>query len=364
MKRLVLIVFLVMIVGWVGCRKGNDQQYNLEKKPIHVKVAKVKRDIFTRALPYKGTVHPWQRANIGPDISGRIWKIYKKQGDRVKKDELLAELDTTNMNLQKKQAEAALAVALASYKDAELNFNRIASLYEKKAVSRMQYEKTQLALEVAETQNKSAEANLNVIKHTLGNSYMRAPFDGIITSKNHEEGDTINPMMGMSSGVLTLMDLTQVKIILDIPAEDIEKVQVGQPCLVRVSSLSDEEFSGEVYTKNLAADLISKTFQVEVKVKNPGIKIKAGIFAEVSIEFARKEDTLILPLSALTGENQVVVYDNGKAKWVTVEVGDRNESEFEVVSGLSEGTPVVMEGNYDLREGSLIAVEENANEDR
>lgn len=357
MKRVFLIVSLMLIVGWVGCNKGEDQQVSLEKKPILVKVQKVKRGVFTRTLTYKGTVNPWKRANIGPDASGRIWKIYKKQGDRVKKGELLAELDTTTLDLQKKQAEAALAVANASHKDAELNFKRIATLYEKKAVSQMQFEKTQLALEAAETQKKSAEANLNVIKHTLENSYMRAPFEGIVTSKNHEEGDTINPMMGMTAGVLTVMDLRQVKIVLDVPTEDIEKIQVDQACQVRVSTLSDEVFTGRIYTRNLAADPVSKTFQVEVKVENPDIRIKAGVFAEVSIEILRKEDTLILPLSALTGENQLVVFDNGKAKLVTVVPGDRNESEFEIVEGPAEGTPVVVEGNYDLKDGSPIRME-------
>jgi RND family efflux transporter MFP subunit len=343
----------------VGCDNKNGQDLVLEKKPIQVKVLQVEKGTFTKSLTYKGTVNPWKRANIGPEVSGRIGKIYKKQGDVVQKGDLLAELDCTTMKLQKKQAEAALAVAMASFKDAVLNFQRIKSLYEKKAVSKMQYEKSQLALEAADTQKKSAEASFNVIRHTLSNSYMKAPFAGIITSKNYEEGDTVNPMMGMSAGVLTLMDMSRVKIVLDVPAEDVEKIEIGQPCAISVSTIPLETFMGEVFSKNLAADPLSKTFKVEVVVDNPETKIKAGIFAEVGIEILRNEDVFVLPNSALMDENQLVLFNGGKAKYIKIKIADSSEYEFVVSEGLVGGETVVVDGNYDLKEDSLIALEGN-----
>ena len=357
MRRLVLFFLLLILVILTGCSNNNNKKNSLEKKPILVKVEKVKMGIFIKTLSYKGTVSPWKRANIVPDVSGRIGKIYKKQGDVVKKGELLAELDTTTLKLQLEQATAALGVAKASYKDALVNYRRLKKLHEKDAISQMQYEKAQLNLEAADTQKKSAEANLNVIKHTLDNSYMKAPFDGIITTKYLEEGDMINPMMGMVPGVLALMDLSKVKIILNVPSEDIEKIQVGQSCKIQVSSLTGEIFFGTVYSKNFAADPVSKTFQVEVVLKNPGIKIKAGVFAEVSVEILRKENTVLIPVSALTGESYVVLYDNGKAAKKEVKVGDRNENECEILNGLSGGELLVVEGNYDLKEGSPIVLE-------
>lgn len=358
MNRLIIITILILAVMFPACNNGNNKQTEFVKQPVKVKVEKVKKGEFIKKLNYKGTVSPWKRANIGPDVSGRIDKIHKKEGDVVTKGTLLAQLDTTTMELQKKQVEAALEVASASYKDAKLNFDRIKKLFEKNAVSQMQYEKTQLALEAADTQKKSAEANLNVIKHTLKNSYMTAPFNGIITSKNHEEGDMINPMMGMTAGVLTLMDLSNVKINLNIPAEDIEKVKINQECRVTIDSLQGEQFSGKVYSKNLAADPVSKTFKVDIKVENPDIRIKAGVFAEVMIEISKKEDVLLLPHSAVVDEKYVVLYNDGKAKVVEVQVGDKNEEFFEIVSGVSLDQTVVVEGNYDLKDGALIAVKE------
>lgn len=361
-----LALALAVNVLFTGCSKKNgDDKVVYEKKPLQVKVEKVQRGILTQELSYKGTVLPWQKANIGPDEAGRVEKIYKKPGDIVNKDELLAELDTTTLKLQEKQAEAALAVANAAYKDASLNHQRIQKLYEKTAVSQMQLEKAALALEAADTQQKSAEAALNTVKHMLSMAYMRAPFAGIITSKNMEEGDIINPMMGMSmgsSGVLTLMDLKKVKITLDVPSEDIEKIKIGQKCQVKVDTFPDDVFEGEIYTRNLAADTISKTFKVEVKVDNPEIKIKAGVFAEVNVEIFKKENVLLLPISALIEQgdaSSVVLYNDGTAKYKNIKVGQRNDRLFEVLEGLEEGQQVVVEGNYDLKEGTLLALQES-----
>ncbi|MDQ1353249.1 MAG: Efflux transporter periplasmic adaptor subunit [Acidobacteriota bacterium] len=363
---MIISLALAVCVVFTGCSKNNgDKKVVYEKKALQVKATKVKRGVLTQELSYKGTVLPWLRANIGPDAAGRVEKIYKKPGDIVNKNDLLAELDTTTLKLQEKQAEAGLAVANAAYKDALLNHQRIQKLYEKTAVSQMQLEKAALALEAADTQQKSAEAALNTVKHMLNMAYMRAPFAGIITSKNMEEGDIINPMMGMSmgsSGVLTLMDLKKIKITLDVPSEDIEKIKIGQKCQVKIETYQDDVFDGEIYTRNLAADTISKTFKIEVKVDNPEIKIKAGVFAEVKVEIFKKENILLLPIPALIEQGDttsVVLYNDGAAKYKNIKVGQRNDGVFEVLEGLEEGQQVVVEGNYDLKEGTLLALQES-----
>jgi RND family efflux transporter MFP subunit len=358
-QKLFIIVLALLLLLPLGCSKKKEEKKVYKKNPVMVKVQAVEQGPVVRSLNYKGTVFPWKRANIQPDTSGRIHKIYKKQGDPVKKGDLLAELDTTTLDLRLKQAEAALDVAKAAHKDASMNLDRLKKLYQKAAISKLQLEKAELSLESAATQEKSAQATVNVIEHTLDYCYMRAPFDGIITSKNSEEGDVVNPMMAMasSSSVLTLMHLETVKVVLDVPSEDIEKINIGQPCTIRASTLEDEVFTGEVYSRNLAADTISKTFKVEIKIENPGLKIKAGVFAEVLIEISRKENCLILPLSALIEEKDtsfVVLYDKGQAKFKNVRAGEKNDRVFEVLEGLSAGQLVVIEGNYDLKEGAPI----------
>jgi multidrug efflux pump subunit AcrA (membrane-fusion protein) len=124
-----------------------------------------------------------------------------------------------------------------------------------------------------------------------------------------------------------------------------------------VTGLGEHVFKGEIFSKNWAADPISKTFKVEVKIENPEINIKAGVFAEVMIRISYRMDIITLPLSALVDNQYVVLFEEGKARTVTVEVGDKNNQEVEIISGLNVGQLVVIEGNYDLKDGSLIALE-------
>ena len=348
------IALLVLVFALSFCSKKKEQATE-QQKPLLVKVELPQKGTLTKYFNYKGTVSAWKTANIAPDASGRVGRILKKQGDKVGQCELLATLDMTSLELQQKQARAAVAVAETAYQNAKLNADRMQKMLENKAISQMQYENTKLALDAADTQLKSAKANLDLVDYTAKNSYMKAPFAGIIAAKNMEEGDMINPMMGMGQSILTLMDLSKVKVTVEAPAEEIEKIRIGQKCLVKISSRPGETFSGEVYSKNLAADPLSKTFKVEVKIDNPEMKIKAGVYADISIEYIRKENVLMLPLTALlAGDKEVMVDENGVARKRAVSVGLRNGTRFEVLTGVNASDPVLVEGNYDLKEGTAI----------
>ncbi|MBN2345059.1 MAG: efflux RND transporter periplasmic adaptor subunit [Candidatus Aminicenantes bacterium] len=356
MKK-ISIVLLVLAFAFSFCSGKKKQESDLQQKPLRVKVQSPQKGTLTKYFNYKGTVSAWKTANIIPDTSGRIGRILKKQGDKAAQGDLLATLDMTSLELQQKQARAAVAVAETAFQNARLNAERMKKMLEKKAISQQQFENTQLALDAADTQLKSAMANLDLVDHTVKNSYMRAPFAGIIAAKNMEEGDMINPMMGMGQSILTLMDLSKAKVAVDAPAEEIERIRIGQKCLVRISSRPGETFHGEVYSKNLAADPLSKTFKVEVKIDNPEMKIKAGVYADIAIEYIRKENVLLLPVSALlAGDREVMVNDAGIARKRAVTVGERNGTRFELLSGVQPGEQVIVEGSYDLKEGTAVVL--------
>jgi RND family efflux transporter MFP subunit len=353
MKR-ILFALLVLVFALSFCSKKNEVS-DLKQKPLLVKAELPQKGTLAKYFNYKGTVSAWKTANIVPDTSGRVGRILKKQGDKVSQGELLATLDMTSLELMQKQARAAMAVAQTAYQNAKLNAERMKKMLENKAISQMQYENTQLALDAADTQAKSAKANLDLVDYTAKNAYMKAPFTGIIAAKNMEEGDMINPMMGMGQSILTLMDLSKVKITVDAPAEEIERIRIGQKCLVKISSRPGEDFMGEVYSKNLAADPLSKTFKVEVKIDNPEMKIKAGVYADISIEYIRKENVYLLPLTALlAGDKEVMVDDNGVAHKRVIRMGEKDDTRFELLSGVNPGEMVLTEGNYDLKDGTII----------
>lgn len=356
MKKTWIALLLVLALGLSFCAKKQENA-GLQQKPLLVKAQAPEKGTLAKYFNYNGTVSAWKTANIAPEASGRVGRIFKKQGDRVAAGELLASLDLTSLELQQKQARAAVAVADTAFQNARLNEERMGKLFASQAVSSMQYENAKLARDAADTQLKSARANLDLVDYTVKKSNMRAPFAGIIAAKNMEEGDMINPMMGAGQSILTLMDLSKVKVTVDAPAEEIERIRIGQACRVAIASRPGETFVGEVYSKNLAADPLSKTFKVEVKVDNPDMKIKAGVYADIAIEYVRKENVVLLPLSALlAGDREVMVDDNGVARKRAVTVGERNHTRFEVLSGVSAGDRVLVEGSYDLKDGTAIAV--------
>ncbi len=352
MKKLWILPVAILFL-LTSCRKEEQKTENIQEFRFKVKVAKAEVKSFEKFINYKGTVYAWQTANITPEVSGRIARIYRKVGEEVRSGELLAELDLTSLKLQLRQAVAVCDVAEKNYQDAKLNYDRMENLFNKKAVSSYQYEKAQLAYASARTQLESARANLEIVKYNISMSYMRAPFSGIVSAKNMEEGDMINPGMGTGQSVLELLDLSKVKVVVDLTAEDVEKVNIGQECRVKPFGMEDE-VSGQIYSKNLAADLNTKTFRVEIVVKNDEKRIKANIFADVRIEIEKKENVLTLPLSALLQEKYVMVVENGRARKVEIVKGIANENEFIVEQGVSAGQNVIVEGNYDLQEGQAV----------
>ncbi len=353
MRKLVVLIIFLGIASLFCQKKDQQGTESAQAFKFKVKVVRAERGIFQKFVNYKGTVIAWQTANIMPEVSGRIKKIYKKAGDEVQAGELLAELDLTALKLQQRQAAAALQVAEKNFQDAKLNYERMEKLFAQNAVSSYQMEKTQLAYAAAQTQLESARATLEMINFNIEKSYMRAPFNGIVSSKNLEEGDMVNPLMGMGQPVMVIMNLAKVKVIIDLASEDVEKVQLGQKCRVKVAGL-EEDFSGIVFSKNLAADLNSKTFRVEIAVDNLKKRIRANVFADVWIEAEKEENVLVLPLHALLQEKYVMIVENGRAKRTEIKKGAHNENEFVVLSGISEGELVITEGNYDLQEGQEV----------
>ncbi len=327
-----------------------------------VKVFKAKRQRISEKLFYTGQIEAWNKINIMPDVGGKIAKIYVEEGDRVQKDQLLAELDTRAIRLQMEQAKAGFAVAEANYKDAQRNMERMERLKSENAVSEQQYEQLKLAYDAADAQLQQARAALNLANHNLDVSIMKAPFSGVIASKNAEVGDVINPLMGgfsPSSGVLTLMDFSRVKIETEVSSQDIARIKKGMTALMRVDVFPDRIFRGRVSIVNLAADPLTRKFGVQITANNSGLMLRPNTFGEVTLEISIHEDALVIPQIAVI-ENKyvfVVQHDNTVVR-KEISLGLQNTDIVEVILGIEEKDLVVVEGNYGLEDGSKIEIKE------
>ncbi len=325
-----------------------------------VKVFKARRERIAEKITYTGTLEAQTKINVTPETGGKIAAIHVQEGDRVAKGQLVAELETESIRLQLKQAQAGVAVAEAGYADALRNKERMDRLIKENAVSQQQREKVQLAYDAAAAQLEQARAAQNLAQHALDVSTMKAPFAGVVASKNAEVGDVINPMMGGfgggAGGVLTLMDYSLVKIKIAVSSEDIGRIRKGQEVVLRVGALPGRDFRGTVRIVNLTADAQTKKFDIEALFDNPDGVLRPGTFGDVVFELESHENALVVPQKAVLENSYVFVVDGGKAVKKTVGLGLQNTTMVEVLSGLAEGTLVVVEGNYGLEEGGAVEV--------
>ena len=319
------------------------------------------RRTISEKIGYTGTLEAWRKINITPEIGGKIARILVDEGQTVAEGQLLAELETESARLQLKQAEAGLAVAEANFEDAKRNKERMDRLIKENAISEMQREKVQLAYDAASAQLDQARAALNLARHALDVSIMKAPFAGVIASRNAEVGDVINPMMGSfstASGVMSLVDFSRVKITVEAAQDDAARIRKGQPASIRVAYVPDREFEGRVTVVNLAADPSTKKFGIEVLVDNPGLVLRPGTFGDVRFEVSSHADAIAIPQRAILENAYVFVVSDGQARRREVTLGLQNTTLVEILSGLEEGEWVITEGNFGLEDGAAVNVEE------
>lgn len=351
-----------MIMGMLAACRGAKKTESTPagtESATPVKVLKIAKQRISEKLTYTGTLEPWQKINLTPDVGGKVAKIYVEEGQFVQKDQVLAELDTESVRLQLKQAEAGMAAAQANYQNAAKNKERMDRLSKENAVSDQQVEQVRLGYDAAKAQLEQAQAGLNLARHYLDVSIMKAPWSGVVTSKNAQVGDVINPMMGgfsPASGVLTLMDFSRIKVVVDISESDIVRIKKGQNAFVKVPNLEGRIFQASVTLVNMTADALAKKFRVEVTADNPGLILRPGTFGDVAFEVNAREDVIVLPQKAIIDNKYVFLAQGKKAVKREVTLGLQNADSVEITSGLQEGDVVIIDGNYGLENGSPIEI--------
>jgi RND family efflux transporter MFP subunit len=358
-----LAVAALMLTAAVACKKPAAKPGAAEETlgAAPVKVFKVRRDRIVEKISYTSTLEAWTKINITPEVGGKIARIDVQEGDRVAPGQLLAELETETIRLQLRQAQAGVAVAEAAYADALRNKARMDRLIKENAVSEQQREKVQLAFDSSAAQLEQARAGLNLAQHALDVSIMKAPFAGVVASKNAEVGDVINPMMGGfgaggAGGVLTLMDYSRIKVDVAVSSEDIARIRKGQEVRLRVNAFPGRDFRGVVRLVNLAADPLSKKFGVEAAFDNPEGLLRPGTFGDIVFEVQSRENALVVPQKAVLENSYVFVVEAGKSVKKTVTLGLQNTTMIEILGGLAEGAAVVVEGNYGLEDGAAVQI--------
>lgn len=335
-----------------ACSDSNNVTYQ---------TAKVARQDISTSITATGTIEPVTEVEVGTQVSGIIDKIYVDYNSEVKKGQVIAELDKTNLLSTLASAQSSLTNAQSSLTYQTSNYKRYQTLYKKGLVSADDYESARLSYEQARQQVIVQEQNVQQAKTNLGYATITAPIDGVVLSKEVEEGQTVASSMTTPTLFIIAQDLTDMRVIADVDEADIGGVVEGQRVSFTVDAFPDDTFEGEVTQVRQEATTESNvvTYEVVISAPNDDLKLKPGLTANITIYTAEKSQVLAVPTKALRFQptqammaedetiegceaEQKVWKREGKVfKAYAVTTGTTNGTYTEITSGLSEGDEVI-----------------------
>ena len=352
-------VVAVLIIAWFLLRGGK------KKETITFETAKVESTNIQTSITATGTIEPVTSVTVGTQVSGIVSKLYVDYNSVVKKGQVIAELDRTNLISELNAQKASLASAQSSLNYQQSNYNRYKTLYDKGLVSADEFESARLQYQQAKEQVAQSAESVQRAQTNLGYATITSPIDGIILSKSVEEGQTVAASFNTPELFVIAQDLTDMRVIADIDEADIGGVLEGQRVSFTVDAFPDDTFEGSVTQVRQEATTSSNvvTYEVVISAPNADLKLKPGLTANVTIFTLEKNGVLTVPSKALRfqpnemllakgetiedceGDHKVWTKEGSVFKAHKVETGTTNGLLTEVISGIAEGTSVLTDFN-------------------
>jgi membrane fusion protein (multidrug efflux system) len=351
-KEKFISILLVMVVtigfmGLVGC--GNEPAANAQEKKekdeeaVPVEVTTIEKGDISAYFSGTASLEAENEARVVAKVGGVVEKIFVEEGDRVRPEQILAQLDDDKAALDLAEAEARLS-------QLQSEFERKKELYEKNIVSTEIYELIKSDYEM----QKAKVAQARLMKEYTA---IRAPINGVVAERMIKVGN----MVPQHQPCFHVTDFDPLLAILHVPEKDLSKLKKNQRALLEVDALPGEKFSGAILRISPVVDPQTSTFKVTVAVMDPGEKLKPGMFARVRIAYDVHSDTLLVPKDAvLTEGNESVVFvvdpKDHVAHRKVVETGYVNTTHMEITKGVNAGDTVVQTGIGGLKDGSRVEI--------
>ena len=362
---LALILFFVLKKG-----KHVEMQINTVRSTI---------DSIEVTVTATGELQPVYKVDVGTQVSGIVERIYVDFNSVVKKGQLLAELDRSNLNEQLTQAKTSVSNAQSNLTLAQQQFDRVKSLYDNKAATQEAYESAVNSLNLAKNQLKTAQSDLSRAQTNLSYATIYSPIDGVIMDKAVEEGQTVASSFSTPTLFTIANDLTQMQVEAKVDEADIGEVKAGQPVTFTVDAFPDDVFTGTVKEVRINPTVTSNvvTYTVIINAPNPETKLFPGMTANVTI-VTKKETGVCIPMTALyTSLDQDVIkqfekkgytfqslYKNQEEltqglkdvtrKTIWVKKGENTYQQVSVTVGLNNGVKTLIEDG--LQEGEQVVL--------
>ena len=357
-------IIIIAIIVWLFSGGKEEKQISFEFE----KAAPANIQIGVTAT---GTIEPVTSVTVGTQVSGIVSRIYVDYNSVVKKGQVIAELDKTNLTSELNTAKANLASAQSSLNYETDNYKRYKTLYSKGLVSADEYESAKLSYEKALQTVVSQKEQLTKAQTNLGYATITSPIDGVVLSKAVEEGQTVAASFNTPELFSIAKDLKDMRVIADIDEADIGEVKEGENVKFTVDAFPNDTFEGVVTQVRQEATTTNNvvTYEVVISAPNADLKLKPGLTANVTIFTAEKNNVLSVPSKALrytptvetigkkykiqdcNGKNKVWTLEGNVLKAHAVQIGISDGSHTEIISGISNGVQVITELKEIMPEG-------------
>ncbi len=349
-------VVLIALAVWLLSGGKKEEKVSFETAKIE------KQDIHT-SITATGTIEPVTSVTVGTQVSGIVAKLYVDYNSVVKKGQVIAELDKTNLISELNRAKADLSSAQSTLNYETANFKRYQTLFDKGLVSANDYENARLTYDKARQTVASSRESVQKAQTNLGYATITSPIDGVVLSKSVEEGQTVAASFNTPELFTIAQDLTDMRVIADIDEADIGGVKEGQHVSFTVDAFPDDKFEGYVTQVRQQATTSSNvvTYQVVISAPNKDLKLMPGLTANVTIYTLELNNALAVPSKALRftpneallqegqqiadteAPHKVWTMEGNTFKAHAVETGTSNGMLTEIVSGIGEGTEVLVD---------------------
>lgn len=349
----------MMLLGaavMTGCSKKTGFTYS--------EAEAAKQDIVN-SVTATGTIEPVTSVDVGTQVSGVISKLYVDYNSVVKAGEVIAELDRTNLMSELSSAQASLKSAQSELDYQKTNYERYKALYDKGLISANDFEQARLSYVQAQQRTRQQKESVKKAQTNLGYATITSPIDGVVLSKEVEEGQTVASSFSTPTLFKIARDLTDMRVIADVDEADIGDVKEGQRVTFTVDAFPDDTFEGQVTQVRQEATTESNvvTYEVVISAPNDDLKLKPGLTANVVIFTMEAKDVLAVPSKALRftpreamlnsdetitdtdAKEKVWVKEGSNLKAVAVETGMTNGTLTQITKGLKPGTHVLTEVN-------------------
>ena len=349
----------MMLLGaavMTGCSKKTGFTYS--------EAEAAKQDIVN-SVTATGTIEPVTSVDVGTQVSGVISKLYVDYNSVVKAGQVIAELDRTNLMSELSSAQASLKSAQSELDYQKTNYERYKALYDKGLISANDFEQARLSYVQAQQKTQQQKERVKKAQTNLGYATITSPIDGVVLSKEVEEGQTVASSFSTPTLFKIARDLTDMRVIADVDEADIGDVKEGQRVTFTVDAFPDDTFEGQVtqVRQEAATESNVVTYEVVISAPNDDLKLKPGLTANVVIFTMEAKDVLAVPSKALRftpreamlnsdetitdtdAKEKVWVKEGSNLKAVAVETGMTNGTLTQITKGLKPGTHVLTEVN-------------------